>query len=106
MFGLSFILSIITTFIGFLLVILINFISNVCFFGKASIHHTSVADNKLGPWVILIPIVGGAIVGFDNSRNFLTFFRLLSKIAPAIRGHGIPEAMESILHKESKIPPK
>jgi H+/Cl- antiporter ClcA len=32
--------------------------------------------------------------------------RLLSKISPAIRGHGIPEAMESILHKQSKISPR
>ena len=51
------------------------------------------AGNALGMWVIFVPIVGGLIVGF--------MARYGSK---AIRGHGIPEAMEQVLVNDSRIP--
>ena len=51
------------------------------------------AVHGLGLWVIPIPIIGALIVGF--------MARYGSK---AIRGHGIPEAMEQVLTNESRIP--
>ncbi|HVZ31604.1 MAG TPA: chloride channel protein, partial [Polyangiaceae bacterium] len=45
--------------------------------------------------VVLVPIAGGLIVGL--------MARYGSK---AIRGHGIPEAMEQVLTNESRIPPR
>lgn len=77
-----------------LLLFLINFVTNLSFFGKFSIETTAITEHKLGAWVILLPIVGGLVVG------------LMAKYgSKAIRGHGIPEAMEKILNDDSKIPP-
>jgi H+/Cl- antiporter ClcA len=84
--------------IGFVakgLVLLINLFTNLFFYGKFTIADSSPADNHLGLWVIAIPIVGSLIVG--------VLARYGSK---AIRGHGIPEAMENIILNESKIPPR
>jgi CIC family chloride channel protein len=62
LFLMSFLLSIVTSFVGFGLVMTITFISNICFFGEPSFHYKHVSENNLGAWVILIPAVGGVIV--------------------------------------------
>jgi len=72
---------------------LIWLITNLSFFGTFSASNTSPAGNALGLWVIGIPVIGGIIVGF--------MARYGSK---AIRGHGIPEAMEQVLLNQSRIP--
>jgi H+/Cl- antiporter ClcA len=54
----------------------------------------SPADNSLGWLVIIVPAIGGLLVGVMARFG-----------APAIRGHGIPEAMEKIVKGESKIHP-
>ena len=74
------------------LVLLIGFITNVSFYQRLSFSFASPAGNKLGAWVVLVPVVGGVIVG--------VMARYGSK---AIRGHGIPEAMEQVLLNESRI---
>jgi H+/Cl- antiporter ClcA len=76
------------------LLYLINLFTNIFFFGRVAIHETSPAGNELGYWVIVVPVVGGIIVGL--------MARFGSK---AIRGHGIPEAMEKVITNESKIHP-
>lgn len=76
------------------LVYLIELITNISFYGKFSIEPASPANNHLGLYVIAIPIIGSLLVG--------VLARFGSK---AIRGHGIPEAMEKIILDESKIPP-
>ena len=76
------------------LVYLIDFITNIFFYGRFSIQSASPAGNHLGILVIFIPIIGGILVGF--------MARFGSK---AISGHGIPEAMEKIIQDDSKIPP-
>ena len=77
-----------------LLVGLIAIITNISFYGKFSFENLSPADNHLGLFVIIIPVIGGLIVGIMAKYG-----------SPAIRGHGIPEAMEQILVNESKINP-
>jgi H+/Cl- antiporter ClcA len=79
------------------LVRLIALITNLSFYGRFSFHHVSPggAVPHLGLWVIVIPVIGGVIVGF--------MARYGSK---AIRGHGIPEAMEQVLTNQSRIPPR
>src|SRR6195952_273005 len=76
------------------LVTLINVVTNIAFYGKFDLGFNSPANNHLGVWVILIPAIGGVIVGFMALYG-----------SKAIRGHGIPEAMEQILVNESKIKP-
>ena len=72
---------------------LIGLVTNVAFYGRLSTEFSSPADNHLGLWVVLIPVLGGIVVG--------VMARFGSK---AIRGHGIPEAMDQILTNQSRIP--
>jgi CIC family chloride channel protein len=72
---------------------LVGFVTNLAFYGRVSFDPVSPAGHRLGLAVILVPMVGGLIVGL--------MARFGSK---AIRGHGIPEAMEQVLHNESRIP--
>jgi H+/Cl- antiporter ClcA len=72
---------------------LIGLITNLAFYGRFSTAFVSPAGNHLGALVVLVPVIGGLIVGM--------MARWGSK---AIRGHGIPEAMEQILFNESRIP--
>lgn len=76
------------------LVSLINLITNISFYGLFTLKFHSPAYNHLGLWVILIPVIGGILVGFMALYG-----------SKAIRGHGIPEAMEQILVNQSKINP-
>ncbi|WP_423146093.1 chloride channel protein [Rubrolithibacter danxiaensis] len=76
------------------LVSLINLVTNISFYGSFDLGFHSPADNHLGYWVILIPVIGGVIVGFMALYG-----------SKAIRGHGIPEAMEQILVNQSRIKP-
>jgi len=83
--------------IGFIakgLVYLIDLITNLSFHGKFSFEPSSPAGNHLGWLVVLIPIGGSILVG------------LMARFgSTAIKGHGIPEAMEKIILDDSKIPP-
>src|SRR5690606_807933 len=88
------IIAVFVSFIAKLLIALINLITNIAFYGEFSIHETSPANNTLGLFVIAIPIIGGLIVGLMALYG-----------SKAIRGHGIPEAMEQILTNKSKIHP-
>lgn len=79
--------------VAHLLVHLIGLITNLSFYGRWSTEFVSPADNHLGLLVIIVPVIGGLIVGL--------MARFGSK---AIRGHGIPEAMEQVLTNQSRIP--
>lgn len=76
------------------LVELIHLITNLFFYGEFSFVENTPEGHQLGWYVIFIPIIGSLIVG--------VMARLGSA---AIRGHGIPEAMEQVLTNESKIKP-
>jgi len=78
-----------------LLTALIGFATNLAFYGRWSPAFVSPAGHHLGAWVIVVPVIGGLIVG--------AMARWGSR---AIRGHGIPEAMEQVLLNESKIAPR
>lgn len=71
---------------------LIYFFTNIFFFGKFSFAITIPAHNHLGAWVILIPAIGGLLVGI-----MVHFWE------PTLKGHGIPEAMESVLFGHSRM---
>lgn len=74
---------------------LIGFFTNLFFFHRLSADFISVRYHHLGGWVILVPVVGGLVVG------------LMAKYGSSkIKGHGIPEAMEAVLVNRSRIEPK
>ncbi|HOV45315.1 MAG TPA: chloride channel protein, partial [Ferruginibacter sp.] len=77
-----------------LLVHLIDLITNISFYGNFSFAPITPAENNLGLFVITIPVIGGLIIGL------MAYYG-----SKAIRGHGIPEAMEQILTNKSKIKP-
>ncbi len=78
-----------------LLTALIGFVTNIAFYGRISAAFSSPAYNHLGAWVIVVPVIGGLIVGAMARWG-----------SSAIRGHGIPEAMEQVLLNESRIAPR
>ncbi len=92
--GMAIVVAVAISFIAKFLVYLIYFITNISFYGKLSIAYMSPSNNQLGLWVIIVPAIGGVIVGLMALYG-----------SKAIRGHGIPEAMEQILINQSKIKP-
>jgi chloride channel protein, CIC family len=72
---------------------LIGLITNLCYFGRASTALVSPAHHALGVGAIALPVAGGLVVGLMARYG-----------SSAIRGHGIPEAMEQVLRNESRIP--
>ena len=74
---------------------LIRFFTNLFFFQTFSLADRSPATHTLGAWVIVVPVIGGLIVGLVARYG-----------SDKIRGHGIPEAIEAILFGKSKMSPK
>jgi chloride channel protein, CIC family len=81
--------------IAFILYKLIGLLTNVVFFHRMTADFTSARLNHLGPWVIVVPAIGGLIVGVMAKYG-----------TPKIKGHGIPEAMEAVLINRSRIQPR
>jgi chloride channel protein, CIC family len=76
-----------------LLASLIAFTTNLAFRGRISLEPVAPAGHTWGAWVVLVPVLGGVIVGLMARYG-----------SRAIRGHGIPEAMEQVLTNQSRIP--
>ncbi len=82
-------------FVAYMLYNLIAFFTNLFFYQRLSFESIGPDQNQLGLLVIVIPTIGGLIVG------------LMAKYgSPKIRGHGIPEAMEAVLTNRSRIAPR
>jgi H+/Cl- antiporter ClcA/CBS domain-containing protein len=83
------------TFVAWALLRLIGFFTNLLYYGRMSVRMVSPAENHLGIWAVFIPVLGALVIGlmarFGSER---------------IRGHGIPEAIESILINGSRVEPK
>ncbi len=93
--GLAVVIATTASFVAQGLVGLIGLITSLSFYGRLSVDFVSPAAHHLGAWVVLVPVIGGLVVG------------LLARYgSPAIRGHGIPEAMERVLLNQSRIPPR
>lgn len=81
--------------VAWLLYNLIALFTNLVFYHQFSFVFRSARNNHLGWWVIVMPVLGGLIVG------------IMAKFGTSkIRGHGIPEAMEAVLVSRSRIEPK
>jgi chloride channel protein, CIC family len=93
--GLAVLVGIFAALIAALLLGTIGLFTNLFYYGRLSVTFVSPFGNQLGYLAIVVPLLGGLIVGvmarFGSER---------------IRGHGIPEALESILVRKSKIEPR
>ena len=77
---------------AWLLLKLIAVATNLFWFGRLSAEPATMADSSVGLGTIAIPVVGSLIVG------------LMARFgSEKIRGHGIPEAIETILFGESRL---
>ncbi|HWZ58967.1 MAG TPA: chloride channel protein [Gemmatimonadaceae bacterium] len=91
--GLAVVVAVLASIAARLLTWLIGLVTNLAFYHRWSGTFVSPAANHLGAAVIVVPVIGGIIVGFMARHG-----------SAAIRGHGIPEAMEQVLLNESRIP--
>jgi CIC family chloride channel protein len=73
---------------------LIAFLTNLALLHRVGWTLPSFADFHPGPLVVPVAAAGGLIVA------------LLARWSPVIKGHGIPEAMEAVLTKQSRISPR
>jgi len=92
---LAIVIGIIGAYVALILLRLIGFFTNLFFFGRLSTALSSPAGNQLGVLEILVPVLGGLVIGFMARYG-----------SERIRGHGIPEAIEAILINGSKISPR
>lgn len=74
---------------------LIAVFTNVAFFQRFSSETPLLQGHQFGWWGVLVPTVGGLIIGLMARYG-----------SEKIRGHGIPEALEAILLGRSLINPK
>jgi chloride channel protein, CIC family len=92
---LAIVIGFVSTFVAWLLLRLIGFFTNAFYYGRWDTSLISPAGNHLGWFAVLIPVAGSLVIGlmarFGSER---------------IRGHGIPEALESILINGSKVQPR
>lgn len=93
--GVAIVLGVAAALVAQALVSLIALTTNIAFYGRLSLVESTPAEaaERLGLWVIPIPIIGALVVGVMARYG-----------STAIRGHGIPEAMEQILTNQSRIP--
>lgn len=89
------IIGLLSTLSAWCLVNLIALISNLIFYQTVSTTLMSPVHHHLGPWVIVVPALGGLIIGLMARYG-----------SEKIRGHGIPEALEAILFGKSKMSAK
>jgi H+/Cl- antiporter ClcA/CBS domain-containing protein len=87
--------GVVIAFLALALLDLIGLITHLAYTGTLSTSLAPPDTSVLGPWSVLVPVAGGLIVGamarFGSER---------------IRGHGIPEAMETILLRGSRMEPR
>src|ERR1700728_1580901 len=62
--GVAIVLGALASGAAFVLIRLIAVFTNLAFFHRWSFAEVSPAGNALGLWVMLVPVVGGLIVGF------------------------------------------
>src|SRR5256714_2842166 len=85
-------IGVISAFVALALLRLIGFFTHLFYYHAIDSGLVSPADNRLGVWALLVPIVGGLIVGLMARYG-----------SEKTRGHGIPEAMEAILIGQSRM---
>ena len=93
--GLAIGIGIFSAFVALALLRLIGIFTNLFFYQRWGTALVSPAGNHLGWWEILVPMIGGLIVGIMARYG-----------SEKIRGHGIPEAIEAILLKGGQVEPR
>lgn len=90
--GFSLLVGVVSGLVAQGLLELIYFFTNIFFFGRFSFQVSNPAHHHLGAWVIFIPAIGGLVVGL-----------MIHHWEPTLKGHGIPEAMDAVLFRHSRM---
>jgi CIC family chloride channel protein len=93
--AMAIVIGILNAFVALALLKLIGLFTNLFFFQRWDTALVSPAGNTLGLWEIGVPVVGALIIGLMARYG-----------SERIRGHGIPEAIESILINGSRVQPR
>jgi chloride channel protein, CIC family len=88
-------IGIVGAFVALGLLKLIGLFTNLFFFQRFSTALITPEAHTLGPFVIVVPVIGALIIGFMARYG-----------SERIRGHGIPEAIEAILINGSRVEPR
>jgi CIC family chloride channel protein len=88
-------IGIVSSFVALGLLRLIALFTNLFYFQRWSWAASSPAQNTLGGMAVIVPVAGALIIGLMARYG-----------SERIRGHGIPEALESILIHGSRVEPK
>ncbi|MBV9761686.1 MAG: chloride channel protein [Acidobacteriaceae bacterium] len=88
-------IGLVASYVAWFLLKLIGLFTNLFYYQRIDTALSSPAGNHLGWAAILVPVVGSLIVGFMARYG-----------SERIRGHGIPEAIESILMNGSRVHPR
>lgn len=92
---LAIIVGLVASLVAWLLLRLIGLFTNLLYFGRLDSALTAPAGNHLGVFAIAVPVFGALIIGVMARYG-----------SEKIRGHGIPEAIESILMNGSRVSPR
>jgi len=79
---------------AWVLVKLIGLLTSIALFQQVSTTPPPMSDLHPGPWLFLVAAAGGLAVS------------LIARWVPTVRGHGIPEAMEAVVERQSVIEPR
>ena len=88
-------IGLLSTCVAWALLRLIGLFTNLFFFQRWGVTLVSPAGHHLGGLVVLVPAAGALVVGLMARYG-----------SERIRGHGIPEAIESILIRGSRVEPR
>jgi CIC family chloride channel protein len=88
-------IGVLSAYVALALLRMIALFTNLFFYRRWSTEMISPAGNHLGVWEVLVPVAGATIIGFMARYG-----------SERIRGHGIPEAIESILLRGSRVEPR
>ncbi|MFL6299362.1 MAG: chloride channel protein [Terriglobales bacterium] len=93
--ALAVVIGVACAYVALVLLRLIGLFTNLFYYQRWNLEFVSPAHHHLGYWALLVPIVGGLIVG------------LMARFgSDKIRGHGMPEAIEAILLRGSRVSPR
>jgi chloride channel protein, CIC family len=91
----SIVIGVCATGLAFLLLRCIALSTNLFYYHRFSFANVRPAGSPLGYWMVVVPVLGGLIVGVMARFG-----------SDKIRGHGIPEAIEAILLHRARVDPK
>jgi chloride channel protein, CIC family len=88
-------IGLISSVVAWALLRLIGLFTNLFYYQRWNTALVSPAGNPLGVWAVLVPVAGSLVIGSMARYG-----------SERIRGHGIPEALESILIHGSRVEPR